>query len=437
MRNREDAASFRIGPRGVTGIRLILLLCMVVPLCLVKPFGPAPVPIHAQEMRNTLYDRAARRGKFVGDSACLECHKQQATYEHTSHRLTSQLANSHSVLGSFRSGSNVLMITDPAHAGSEPGLYFKMEEKNGGYYETAVTGWDGRTESRTEQIDVVTGSGVRGATYLYWDDDRLYELPVSYWTDGHQWINSPGYDNGTAKFSRPINPGCLECHATYIKPFSDDPLTNRYRRDSLITGISCETCHGPGADHVARQQAGSAASEGHAILNPAKFSRDRQVDLCALCHNGIQREALAPAFSYMPGEPLTDYFKPLPIDTLEHPDVHGNQVGLLQRSRCYQSSPNMTCSTCHDVHAAERPAAAYSEKCLTCHRWESCGVAKILGHKIASDCIDCHMPVEATNVIVSDTAGKEVRARMRNHWIKVYPDARMPEAGTGSGRGSD
>jgi hypothetical protein len=40
-------------------------------------------------------------------------------------------------------------------------------------------------------------------------------------------------------------------------------------------------------------------------------------------------------------------------------------------------------------------------------------------------------------VIVSDTAGKEVRAKMRNHWIKVYPDARMPEVASASRRGSD
>ena len=329
-------------------VSLLLVLVLLYPAGKAASSGLLPAQDHA-------VDAMPRRAGYVGDAACLGCHKEQALlYEHTSHHLTSQLASAHSVLGSFRPGSNVLMISDPARATSEPGLYFRMDEKNGSYYETAVTGWQGKTESRTERIDVVTGSGVRGATYLYWDGDRLYELPVSYWTDGHQWINSPGYDNGTARFSRPINPGCLECHATYIKALSPDPLTNRYERDSLITGISCETCHGAGADHVARQKSGAAASEAQAILNPAKFSRDRQVDLCALCHNGIQREEIAPAFSYMPGQPLTNYFKPLPIDTLEHPDVHGNQVGLLQRSRCYLSSPNMTCSKCHDVHGPER-----------------------------------------------------------------------------------
>ncbi len=268
---------------------------------------------------------------------------------------------------------------------------------------------------------MVTGSGVRGQTYLYWQGDQLFELPVSYWTDGHRWVNSPGYTDGTADFSRPVNPGCLECHATYIRPLSSDTLTNSYEKQTLVTGISCETCHGPGAEHVARYSDGAAHPSDTAILNPAKFSRDLQVDACAYCHNGIQREAITPAFSFVPGRPLTDFFKPLQTEAAEHPDVHGNQVGLLQRSRCYQSSPEMSCSTCHDTHGPEKAVASYSTACLKCHQWSSCGESKRLGHAIVKNCIDCHMPVEATNVIVSETAGAVVRAKMRNHWIKIYP----------------
>jgi hypothetical protein len=128
-----------------------------------------------------------------------------------------------------------------------------------------------------------------------------------------------------------------------------------------------------------------------------------------------------PAFSFRPGQPLTDYYKPLPGPNVEHPDVHGNQVGLLQRSKCYLSSPQMSCSTCHKVHGAEQPAETYSAKCLSCHKWQSCGMSAKMGHKIVNDCINCHMPVEQTIVITSQTAGQVVHAKMRNHWIKVYP----------------
>jgi Cytochrome c554 and c-prime len=366
------------------------------------------------------------RAGFSGDGACSRCHQNESlSYAHTAHHLTSQPATVGTVLGNLHPPGNVLTISDPKKNPSQPALFFKTEIKKtetGGdaIVQSAVTGWGDQLLTRSEQLDVVTGSGVRGQTYLYWQGDQLFELPVSYWGDGHRWVNSPGYIDGTADFSRPVNPGCLECHATYIRPLSSDELTNSYEKQTLVTGISCETCHGPGAEHVARYSNGASHPSGTAILNPAKFSRDRQVDACAYCHNGIQREAITPAFSFVPGRPLTDFFKPLETAEAEHPDVHGNQVGLLQRSRCYQSSPDMSCSTCHDTHAAEKTAASYSSACLKCHQWTSCGESKRLGHPIVKNCIDCHMPVEATNVIVSETAGAEVRAKMRNHWIKVY-----------------
>jgi hypothetical protein len=300
-----------------------------------------------------------------------------------------------------------------------------MEARKDGFFETAETEWDSQLLKRSERIDLITGSGTRGQTYLYWRGDRLFELPVSYWTDGRKWINSPGYVDGTAEFSRAVNPACLECHSTFIRPLSTDPNTNRYERSSLIPGISCETCHGPGAEHVRIESTARAASsppvDSH-ILNPAKFSRDRKVDLCAECHNGIQRTPLAPAFSYVPGQPLSNYYKQLASSDVAHPDVHGNQVGLLQRSKCYIESKTMTCSTCHNVHTAEKAAESYSARCLSCHTWKSCKVSEKLGHKIVNDCINCHMPIEQTNAIVSQTAGEVVHATMRNHWIKIYPD---------------
>ncbi len=66
-------------------------------------------------------------------------------------------------------------------------------------------------KTRTERIDIVTGSGIKGQTYLYWKGDQLFQLPVSYWTDLKRWITSPGYTEGVANFDRPIVPRCLEC----------------------------------------------------------------------------------------------------------------------------------------------------------------------------------------------------------------------------------
>ncbi len=378
-----------------------------------------------------------QRAGYAGDSACLSCHQKESTsYLKTAHHLTSQLASAASVHGHFAKGENVLTIVDPTNTAGIPGLWFTMSARGGRFFETASTGFVDSLKTRTEAIDIVTGSGKRGQTYLYWQGDQLFELPISFWTAGQRWINSPGYDDGTANFSRPINPACLECHAAYLRPLSDAQNTNRFDRNSFEPGIHCETCHGPGARHVALEAALPSRSTPTpnveseralaAIVNPARLSHDRQLDLCALCHNGIAREPLAPAFSYVPGEPLNKYFRPLETAAVEHPDVHGNQVGLLERSRCFRESPNMTCSTCHNVHAPEREPASYSSTCLTCHRWQACPESKHLGAAIQSRCIGCHMPVEPTTVIVSTTAGAEVHATMRNHWIKVYPTTQLP-----------
>ena len=69
---------------------------------------------------------------YAGDAACLSCHQAQGlSYLHTAHHLTSRTAGKNSVLGPFEDGKNVLMIQAPAHADAQPGLFFRMEEKNG------------------------------------------------------------------------------------------------------------------------------------------------------------------------------------------------------------------------------------------------------------------------------------------------------------------
>lgn len=385
--------------------------------------------VHAQADPPVIPNNSAnKRSGYVGNDACMPCHKDVAlSYSHTSHALTSQLSSQASILGSFKDGENILMIRNPSSTEDDPRLFFKMDIQHGDFYQTAIAEKGAQKLTRSERIDIVTGSGVRGQTYLYWKGNELYELPVSYWSEGKQWINSPGYMDGTANFARHVDPRCLECHATYIQALSTDPQTNLFDRSTLVPGISCETCHGPGAAHIEREAGRSgtkAGQQGSAILNPAKLSRDRQVDLCALCHNGGQRAELAPAFSYRPGEELDRFFAPEPVDAVNQPDVHGNQVGLLKKSRCYQSSPAMSCSTCHNVHERERTAAEYSDRCLGCHRWQSCGVSHMLGSKIARNCIDCHMPMQQTSAIVSITSNRILHTTIRSHWIKVYPGSK-------------
>lgn len=357
---------------------------------------------------------------YVGDEACTSCHQKEAdTYGRTAHARTSSQPSEDSIHGRFSAGANVLRTANPD-------LLFLMEATGQGLYQKAElrTSTSGILE-RAERIDVVIGSGRKGQTFLFWDGDRLFQLPVSYWTEMGEWVNSPGYDEGTANFDRPIAPRCLECHASSFE--SRAPPENLYNKASLVLGISCEKCHGPGGEHVTRyrSKAPPPTPATAAIVNPARLSRERQMDVCTLCHAGIGN-ARAPALSFVPGGELGRYLDFPKVDPQAHLDVHGSQVQLLERSRCFQSSPAMTCTTCHDVHTPQRDLAAFALRCLTCHQVESCRTFPKLGHGIDRRCVDCHMPLQETAQIVSSANGRSLQPKVRNHQIAIYPDVHLP-----------
>lgn len=349
---------------------------------------------------------------YVGDEKCLSCHRDYKTFSETAHHLTSREASRSSIAGDFSDGRNILKT-------EERELIYRMEAKQDGFFQTAVLGTAPDTVSMSQRFDLVIGSGRKGQTYLYWDKgERLYQLPVSYWTELASWVNSPGYGARFLDFSRPVLPRCLECHASFFEAIPDQNVGNHYKRSGYVLGVSCERCHGPGAEHAALNATPGIKPDKQAIVNPAKLPRERQLDMCALCHGGIG-VAKAPTFSFAVGKSLSDYLQ-LQIPKADDPlDVHGNQIALLERSRCFKSS-GMTCSTCHNVHSTQRKVADFSQRCLGCHKVQSCGLYNKRGNAIADKCIDCHLPNQISNVIFSLHDGTTIKPRVRNHWIRVY-----------------
>jgi cytochrome c554/c'-like protein len=351
-----------------------------------------------------------RPASAAGDAVCLSCHQQQAAFEQTAHRLTSRLPTRANLMGSFHPGANVLRTANPQ-------LHFRMDSTADGYYQTAVMGRGRDTTTRSERIAYVTGSR-KGQSFLYWHDDRLYQLPVSYWA-ALGWANSPAYPDGRANFDRQIPPRCLECHATWFESVPDSSVVNRYRASTALLGLSCETCHAAGRTHVSRARSVLRAVLPPAIVNPARLSRQRQLDACALCHGGTEPLRSAP-FAYVPGQPLEKKFVLGTAPDTDRVDVHGNQVALLERSQCFRRS-QMTCATCHDVHREQRDVAAFSQRCLSCHTVQSCGLYPQQGDALRGRCVDCHMPALPSSGIVANRVGGAFHVNVRTHWIKVYP----------------
>jgi hypothetical protein len=354
------------------------------------------------------------RVDYVGDQVCRSCHEEKAkTYSETAHHFASSWPSPQTMKGSFTPDSNVMKTASPF-------LTFEMTQTEQGYFQTATEKISATKKvTRTERIDIVGGSARKGQSYLFWKGDQLFQLPVTYWTETDGWVNSPSYPDGSPHFDKAIIPRCLECHASYFEWMP--PPVNRYRKTSLILGIFCEKCHGPGRQHASlhRTKASLPPGTAEAIVNPASLPRDRQIDVCGLCHSG-NGTPIQPALSFLPGDVLEDYVDIPYYSPGEAVDVHGNQLQMLRRSKCFQSSSTMTCSTCHDVHTPQEDAAGFSPHCLTCHQPKQCGQFSKQGERIVNRCIDCHMPLQESQVLFSTTNGKRLLPKVRSHQIGIY-----------------
>ena len=148
--------------------------------------------------------------------------------------------------------------------------------------------------------------------------------------------------------------------------------------------------------------------------------------MCALCHSGlrVQQQSL---FTFKPGDKFSEFYYPdFNRTDAESLDVHGNQAQLMQSSKCYQLSNDLTCNSCHNVHVKEREnIPLFSQRCINCHKEVKHSFAGTINNAdalIQSDCIDCHMPLQASKTITMLTK-QQTSAKpdfIRTHLIKVY-----------------
>ncbi len=358
--------------------------------------GPALVVLAAGGL-------AAATDGYVAPAVCGSCHAGVF-------RTWLQTGMGRS-FGPIESAPPTQPATNFFHAASQR-TYAVLQRDGGWFLRRRQTGYDGAETNVVEkQIHYVVGSGNHARTYLHRSQDgRLIELPLSWYAAaGGYWAMSPGYDRPNHDdFRRRVSEQCLFCHNAY--PAGAGP--------GLAGGIDCQRCHGPGEGH-ARAAGRGAAPEAirAAIVNPARLSKPRQLEVCLQCHLETTSRALPnairrydrPPFSYRPGEPLAGYILHFdhPAGSAHHDKFEVNHAGYrLLRSRCFQQSPALVCATCHDPHGARRGQEAadhYRRTCLSCHA----------DHAAGPDCVSCHMPKrraeDAVHVVLTD------------HWIQRRP----------------
>ena len=384
----------------------------------------ALIPLSALLTQCWNKDQLDRRDAiFAGSVKCVQCYKDiYNSYIHTTHYQTSRPASAHSIHGSFAANQNTYVFNAD--------LKVKMEERDGNFFQVAYL--NGK-EQEAHRFDITFGIK-KAETYMYWDGNELFQLPISYFNSLHSWDNSPGYTANYADFSRPILRRCFECHSSYIKELPQADVNMQQRKveldsTSLIYGIDCERCHGAATNHVNYHLAYPQEKKAKYITTYTSLSRGQKLDACAVCHGSGKDEFQVTAFKFKMGDNLAKFKEPNFAPQNPNPvtlDVHGNQNGLLAVSKCFLMS-NIECGTCHNPHRAEtQNLTAYSEKCMQCHSEANhnfCKLAPKLGGLIKNNCIDCHMPSKPSNVISVAAAGgkKEVPYSVRTHYIAIYP----------------
>lgn len=186
--------------------------------------------------------------------------------------------------------------------------------------------------------------------------------------------------------------------------------------------IGCETCHGPGSEHVA------AAGNGKFIVSPGNITPERASMLCGQCHSRSQGND---SFAIHKDSPLDNTNKMMTAgssraaflagNTSRHDAATGDLWGdgkhskahhqqytdFIQTAKYRNGSRVLTCASCHDPHApgADRhqlTGTANNSLCQNCHTTVTDVVVHMTAKTGASmgagtKCIQCHNPKTASS----------------------------------------
>ena len=120
-------------------------------------------------------------------------------------------------------------------------------------------------------LQLALGSGKTGITFLAVLEQTSAEIRQSYFPQEKKWYLTPGLEErskgiGSAIHKEDKTRQCLSCHAVTLPSTSLLP-------EKRFFGVGCESCHGPGGEHVTAMQKGDKSFctyRGHAAAPPSK-----------------------------------------------------------------------------------------------------------------------------------------------------------------------
>lgn len=335
------------------------------------------------------------KAEYIGAKACGGCH--QDIYK--SYLETGKGKAFHAI-------ANTTFVEDFRNAkvfDKHNKLWYRMDTLKGELLVTEyrVKGVD-TTHLLVYKADYVIGSGNKTRTYLYEENNFVYEIPVTWYVEKKLWDLSPGYEGGNnSRFDRPITLLCMSCHNSDFQHVGQ--TVNKFT--SLGDGIGCEKCHGPGSVHQMKMKEDPGQQTDPGIINPSKLPIALQFDVCRQCHlEGINIDHPGKNLAnFRPGQPL-DFYTTILIPTNNSTEDYGfaSHAERLQQSKCFiASNEKLTCVSCHDPHKKldQTPLTAYNQKCLNCHEsTKACSHHKVHQNPNLS-CVTCHMPKNGTTDI--------------------------------------
>jgi predicted CXXCH cytochrome family protein len=399
---------------------------------------------------------------YVSSNRCQACHpSQHESWHRTYHRTMTQEALPENVVGEF-DGRTVssdglayrVFREGDAFWAEMPDPEQMMYVVQGGRRIDQLTYWikrnnqlerfDLRTIPRVRRRVVMTTGSHHYQTYWVTGDKKygrlLQTLPLVYLIKDRCWIPREAAfmvpPDGTRMITQ-WNHHCIRCHSTAGVP-GLDAQTGKLNTRVAELGIACEACHGPGEEHIRRNQDPRRRYQLHlaggsdpTIVNPEKLDHRASSEVCGQCHGVyIMRNEYAMKYAfegslYRPGKDLhrTRYY-------IQHPrndssaqrweDLKANREFFQERwwddgtvlaggreytamsvSGCYTRG-NISCLSCHSMHQSD-PADQLktqmdgNKACTQCHD-QAKYTSQANRHTFHSadssgaSCMNCHMP---------------------------------------------
>lgn len=323
---------------------------------------------------------------YVGSQKCKECHADQfQQWEGSHHDKSMQKANRQSIVAPFNGEVFKSQGVTSTFFQKDGKFYANTEGRDGKNHDFEIIYAFGITP--LQQYIVLFPDGNYQCLRTAFDTvkNKWYDLYPDFKVVHKEWLH---WSRGGLNW----NTMCADCHSTNVKKNYNEK-DHSYTTNYANINVSCESCHGPGEQHVSKAIAQGEMYESDGSLQMVGLNSKELVDACARCH--ARRENIT-EFHTPQGTFLDHYFPQLLTQNIYHPDgqiLDEDYVyGSFLQSKMYHNG--VSCKDCHNVHSTQRKFDD-NRLCMQCHDGAKFNVESHHKHTMGTEsalCINCHMP---------------------------------------------